>query len=174
MKKEIEIYKGNIEEKTIKEVKYAANYPSIEGKIEQPVKYIISGVHKDNFYLKGGNGEQVTISDNLSYSTPDFFEKLKLIFSLVTNIFNPEYWQTNVRKLNYIKPNQIEQFKKTVNEYNAIALEYAKIDGQKITEKKVKVIEATPENLAMLIQKIEENKSKNWLIFFFFSIKRNL
>jgi len=162
MKKEIEIYNGIIEEKTTKVVTYGANCPSIECKKEQPVKYIISGVHKDNFYLKGGNGEQVNISDKLSYSTPDFFEKLKLIFSLVTHIFDPEYWGKNVRKLNYIKPEQIDQFKKTVNEYNTMALKYAKIDGQKITEKEVKVIEATPENLAMLIQKIEENKAKNY------------
>lgn len=161
MKKEIEIYNGSIEEKTTKVVTYIAKYPSIEGKIEQPVEYRISGVHKDNFYLKGGNGKQVTISDNLSYSTPDFFEKLKLIFSLVTHIFDQTYWNTNVHKLNYIKPEQIEGFREKVNEYNAMALEYANVDGKKITDEKVIEIKATPENLAMLIQKIEENKAKN-------------
>lgn len=160
MKKEIEIYNGSIEEKTTKVVTYGANCPSIECKKEQPVKYIISGVHKDNFYVKGGNGEQINISDKLSYSTPDFFEKLKLIFSLVTHLFDQKYWSTNVSKLNYIKPAQIEQFKKAVDEYNTMALKYAKIDGKEITEEKVEVIEATPENLAMLIQKIEENKAQ--------------
>jgi len=97
----------------------------------------------------------------LSYSTPALIERLKLIFSLVTHIFDQKYWGTNVRKLNYIKPEQIEQFKKVVNEYNAMALEHTKVDGKKITDEKVRVIEATPENLAMLIQKIEENKAKN-------------
>ncbi len=160
MKKEIEIYNGSIEEKTTKVVKYIAKCPSIEGKIEQPVKYIISGVHNDSLYVKGGNGEPVNISDKLSYSTPDFFEKVKLIFSLVTHLFDPGYWGKNVRKLNYIKPAQIEQFKKVVNEYNTTAPLYKKIDGKKITDKKVIEIEATPENLDNIINEIEESKSK--------------
>jgi len=54
----------------------------------------------------------------------------------------------------------IKKVREKVNEYNAMVMEYAKIDGKEITEEKVEVIEATPENLAMLIQKIEENKAQ--------------
>lgn len=151
---------GSLEEKTTKSRVYSVlEFPTIEAKIRKPVKYIISGLHTDVLEISS-NGQRIELSEDLTRSNPNLWEKLRLVFSLAYHIiFDKDWYGKHVHKLNYIKEDDpaIVKLREAVDQYNILAEQYAKIDGQVIIDsEETRDIEATPENLAELINKIEQ------------------
>lgn len=179
MSDEIKIDPGTIEEITTKTVSYEINhpkgnylkrndqkgkdqkgkYPKIEVDIGKKVEYMIKGLHTDRLKIYEENGKYIILDEEITTKNPDLLEKLKLIFSLLTHLFDGPYWKEHVSKSNYIKEEdeEIIKLRSLVEQYNDMLDQHKKIDGQVIEKSKEKrTIEATEENLTTLIKKIEE------------------
>lgn len=141
-------------------------YPTFEAGIKQSQKYILDlGTKKIKIASK--KGKPIELDECvLTSPTPSFWERIKIIFSLIYHISNKDWYSSRMRRLNCISPDEVDELKKYLDEYNDEIEKYAKVNKQKITIKnKIKEIETTEDNLATLIEKIEESKNRTFSFY---------
>lgn len=156
----LHLSEGSIEKTVKTEMAYkVSECPSIDAHLYKRVKYVICDLHADRVDVHA-QGRYVNLKDNLTSSSLSLWEKTKLIFSLLNHIFDKNYWQNHVEKVNYISEDDksIIELRSLVNEYNSLLQQAKLIDGKRLTSEETKEIKTTEDNLAKLVSEIENKK----------------
>lgn len=156
--KDIKHETGIIGRETVETESYKVDeYPGFKAIIEKDITYVVKGLHQDKLKISGKKGNYIQLDDNISTGDVTFWERIKFTLSLLNHIFDKSYWSKHVTKDNTIEEgdDSVIDLKLQVQFYNNLLSNYRKIDGKIIKNEETIEIQATKENLADLIEKLQ-------------------